>query len=72
MHMHTHTPLYTNTDTSKVFFETMEKWLVTHHLVLLKTNGLTVNLGTITTRKNHKKVQEYEFKVVAKWAVLRT
>ena len=33
----------------------MEKWLVTHHLVLLKTNSSTVNLGTITTRKNRKK-----------------
>ena len=57
-HMHTHT--HTNTHTTihrhfQRFFLKMGKWLVTNHLVLSKTNGSTVNLGTITTRKNHKK-----------------
>ena len=61
---HTHTTIHKHRHFQR-FFETMEKWLVTHHLVLLKTDGSTVNLGTITTRKNHKKVQEYVFNLTA-------
>ena len=62
-HTHTHTHAHTLTQThTQRFLRKMGKWSVTHHLVLSKTNGSTVNLGTITTRKNRKKIQEYEFK----------
>ena len=69
-HAHTltqpHTPLYTNT--SK---DCLEKW-EKQHLVLSKTNGSTVNLGTITTRKKRKKSSTARIQVVIKWAALCT
>ena len=57
MHTHKHTHHSIHRQFQR-FFGKMGKWLVIHHLVLSKTNGSTVNLGTITTRKNSKNVQE--------------